>query len=114
MGVVVAAGLYKEVKTRAGPEVMKQIQAKVDLGLLMYNEYYTKAMTAAAPVLPVLKQAKTQATELYSKAVAAATPKLAQLNAYLQRAKVEKKTFAGKSQAANGNAKNPTAPKKKA
>jgi hypothetical protein len=179
MGAVVAAGLYKEVKTRAGPEVMKQIQAKVDLGLLMYNEYYTKAMTAAAPVLPVLKQAKTQATELYSKAVAAATPKLAQLNAYIQRAmvqfasampqhaelltadslldkvvlfvwlvaaltvglrlvgyafaivsaivffpcrllcgrraaKVEKKTFAGKSQAANGNAKNPTAPKKKA
>ena len=29
MGAVVAAGLYKEVKTRAGPEVMKQIQAKV-------------------------------------------------------------------------------------
>jgi hypothetical protein len=179
MGAVVAMGLYKEVKTRAGPEVMKQVQAKVDLGLLMYNEYYTKAMTAAAPVLPVLKQAKTQATELYSKAVAAATPKLAQLNAYLQKAmvqfassmpqhaellsadslldkavlllwlvsaltvglrfvqlafsiacailffpcrlfcgrragpKVEKKSFAGKSQASNGNAKAPSAPKKK-
>merc|ERR1719498_840838 len=89
MGAVIAMGLYKEVKTRAGPEVMKQVQAQVDLVLLMYNEYYTKAMTAAAPVLPVLKQAKEKATELYSTAVAAATPKLAQLNAYLQRSLVQ-------------------------
>ena len=32
MGTVIAMGLYKEVKTRAGPEVMKQVQAKVPRG----------------------------------------------------------------------------------